>query len=588
MAKHQTTPAIRTGLDLESRAPAGDVVAKPGLVVKAKPQARRGAARHRGRVVKKYGTWADRWQSRITDWFAEHPEETRGWLASLFLHALILLFIGLTFWLPQTHIVSPFDVVVVDDLDQEAGREDGFEDGLNLVGAGLEAPAGDPLEKWNVAGGSALDAAANSEGAELGSLRSALDASALVVEDNDDEELEPVPAGSGNKKGKTVTGTVPGGGKGPGKEAGANVAGLLDGRGDEARARLVKKGGGTKETERAVQLGLDWLARHQQSDGSWSFQHGPDDPGYLVCPTGATGLALLAFLGAGNTHQKGRYSNEVSRGLNYLLRNLEETNQGGWLQGTGIATMYVQGICTTALCEAYTMSKDEKLRRPAQLAVDFIVNAQDPEGGGWRYRVPQAGDTSVVGWQVMALTSARIAELKIHPRVLPKVSGFLQRVQANGGGYYGYTHPGSVRNSTTAVGLLCRMYLGREQTNRGLIRGMKNLSNWGPNSWDMYYSYYGTMAMHHWGGAQWERWNNDMRKALVDSQEQEGDAAGSWPTDRSVHADTGGRLYTTCLSILTLEVYYRYLPIYKRPASVTDDPDGDLQKDERQAEQERE
>jgi hypothetical protein len=93
----------------------------------------------------------------------------------------------------------------------------------------------------------------------------------------------------------------------------------------------------------------------------------------------------------------------------------------------------------------------------------------------------------------------------------------------------------------------------------------------------MYYSYYGTMAMHHWGGAAWERWNNTMRTRLVDSQEQDGDAAGSWVTDRSVHSEMGGRLYTTCLSILTLEVYYRYLPLYRKQAAISDDPDGDLQ-----------
>ncbi len=522
-----------------------------------------------------YDSLAARARTWVADWFAKRPEETRSWLTSLALHAVILLIIGLTVWFPSSRSVPPFDVIVA---DLEAGSEMGFLDGHDLVGAGLEPPAGDPLEKWNAVGAAAMVAPADAGGFEIMHPRSSRDATATVIEADDDDDDEAPVAPTKKETGKAVRGAQrSAGGKGTAKELGANIAGILDGRGDEARAKLVKKGGGTKESERAVEMGLDWLARHQRSDGSWSFQHGPDDPGLLDCPTGATGLALLAFLGAGNTHQKGPYSNQVSRGLKFLVDHLEETDRGGWLQGTGLATMYVQGIGTMALCEAYTMSKDQSLRRPAQLAVDFIVNAQDPEGGGWRYRIPQAGDTSVVGWQLMALTSARIAELTVHPRVLPKVSGFLQRVQAEGGGMYGYTDPRSVRNSTTAVGILCRMYLGREQTNRGLIRGMKHLADWGPNPFDMYYSYYGTMAMHHWGGAPWERWNNTMRTHLVDSQEQDGDAAGSWVTDRSHHSEMGGRLYTTCLSILTLEVYYRYLPLYRKQAGVTDDPEGDLQ-----------
>jgi hypothetical protein len=103
-----------------------------------------------------------------------------------------------------------------------------------------------------------------------------------------------------------------------------------------------------------------------------------------------------------------------------------------------------------------------------------------------------------------------------------------------------------------------------------MIRGMTNLSTWGPQPLNMYYSYYATQAMHHWGGARWERWNPVMRDRLVDSQVKLGESAGSWATDESHGSHMGGRIYTTCLSILTLEVYYRYLPIYQRE-NVTED-----------------
>jgi hypothetical protein len=104
-----------------------------------------------------------------------------------------------------------------------------------------------------------------------------------------------------------------------------------------------------------------------------------------------------------------------------------------------------------------------------------------------------------------------------------------------------------------------------------MIRGMHRIAEWGPNPADMYYNYYATQAMHHWGGPKWERWNKVMRDLLVNRQEQEGDSAGSWPMDATHGVHLGGRLYTTCLSVMTLEVYYRFLPIYHRQA--LQDPD---------------
>lgn len=351
-----------------------------------------------------------------------------------------------------------------------------------------------------------------------------------------------------------------------GKERGADLTGILSGRTPEARPGLVKSGGGTKASEEAVELGLGWLARHQRSDGSWSFQHGPDDPGQLDCPTGATGLALLAFLGAGYTHTQGEYRAHVGRGLKFLVDHMEVGENGGWMQGTGQATMYVQAICAIALCEAHTLTKDAALRQPAQLAIKFIIKAQDPQSGGWRYRIPQQGDTSVVGWQMMALQSARIAELDVPAHVIDKANMFLRSVESEGGALYGYTNPNGVRPSTTAVGILCRMYLGRDAEHVSMKRGVKYLSGWGPNVADMYYSYYATQALHHWGGPMWNQWNPLMRDLLVNSQSHTGDSTGSWPTDRSHGAQAGGRLYTTCLSIMTLEVYYRHLSLYRKQA----------------------
>lgn len=522
---------------------------------------------------------ASRVHAWVSAWVAERADEGPSWLVSLVLHLgiLVLLFLCPIALSGDIHADRLGAILTRIEPGGDSALLDGtvFLDGRGTAddkpdeANGLHAFAGESRVEWNgldlMAAGAA--GAANVDRADRSTLPdlAANDLSPLAVVDFDrNRGLDDAGPKAGKSRGQASPAKVRKASSG--KEQLVNVEGLLGGREPGARAQLVKSAGGTKESERAVELGLDWLVRHQQADGSWSFQHGPDDPGTMECPMGATGLALLAFLGAGHTHQKGEYRSQVNMGLKYLVEHMEENNLGGWLRGTGLATMYVQGIGGIALCELCSMTKDPTLRRPAQLVIDFIVKAQDPEGGGWRYNIPQAGDTSVLGWQLMALQSARIAELNVPPLVFVKATRFLKSVEVDGGGMYGYNNPRTARPSTTAVALMCRMYLGRSQEHKGMIRGMNNLSKWGPDQSDMYYSYYATQAMHHWGEARWQKWNAVMRDQLVSSQAQSGDAAGSWMTDRSQHSHAGGRLYTTCLSIMTLEVYYRYLPIYRRPS----------------------
>lgn len=339
--------------------------------------------------------------------------------------------------------------------------------------------------------------------------------------------------------------------------------GDLAGRSQKARGAMLASQGGTAASELAVNSGLKWLARHQRPDGSWSFKHGADEPGTLDNPTGATGMALLAFLGGGHTHKSGDYERQVGAALNYLVSQMKVTGAGGDLRGAG-GTMYTQGICAIALCEAYALSKDKNLKQPTQLAINFIVNAQDPQGGGWRYQPGQKGDTSVVGWQIMALKSAKIAKLQIPNKTIGKATFFLNSVQTDNGAKYGYDAPGGPPG-TTSVGLLCRMYLGWTPKNAGLVKGVEYLGSVGPQPGNIYFDYYATQVLHHWGGEPWTKWNNVMREYLVTTQVKDGAASGSWKPAGGGHDETsGGRLYRTCMSIMTLEVYYRHLPLYQR------------------------
>ncbi len=344
------------------------------------------------------------------------------------------------------------------------------------------------------------------------------------------------------------------------------------GRGTGAKGKTLGAQGGNEASERAVKMGLLWLANHQKRNGSWSFKHGDDAPGSLAnCTTGATGLALLAFLGAGHTQRtmgrgQSEYRNIVKNGLDFLISQVKRGPDGGDLQGkvVGNEGMYAHAIATLALCEALAMTKDGKLKVHAQLAVDFIVNAQDKKGGGWRYKPKEAGDTTVTGWQLMALKSAKAAELKVPEDVVPRAKAFLDSAQVEGGSLYAYTPGGGPGTpAITAIGLLCRMYLGWTPEVPALGKGVEFLSEKEPSKSDLYYNYYATQVLHHWGGEPWTKWNEVMRDQLIKTQIQEGDAAGSWNPDDRHGAGPGGKLYQTALSVMTLEVYYRYMPMYR-------------------------
>jgi hypothetical protein len=350
-------------------------------------------------------------------------------------------------------------------------------------------------------------------------------------------------------------------------------SGELAGRSGAARTKLVTQGGGSSASERSVSGGLKWLAKYQQPDGKWSFHHGFDDPGTLdKCYTGATGLAVLAFLGAGHTHksEQAKYRSAVEKGLHYLVSQVKRQGTLGDLRGKVVSNegMYAHAIATLALCEAYGQTRDSDLKNAAQWTVNFIVAAQEQKGGGWRYSPGQPGDTTVTGWQLMALKSARNGRLKFPARTLVNANHFLDSMQTHDGSRYGYDARGE-SPPMTAIGLLCRMYLGWTHENAALQNGVEFLSKTGPSPNDIYYDYYATQVLHHWGGDEWKKWNEVLRDQLIETQVKRGDAAGSWKPTGDRGAPAGGRLYQTCLSVMTLEVYYRYLPLYQQDEKET-------------------
>lgn len=364
------------------------------------------------------------------------------------------------------------------------------------------------------------------------------------------------------------------------------VANEVDSRNAESKARLLQKYGGSAASEESVELAIQWIIKHQLKDGGWNFDHtiGPGkrsnlNPGNLVeARAGATALALLPLLGNGQTHLTGKYKNNVRRGLEYLMARGNPQSRGviSYMEPGG--TMYSHGLVSIVFAEAFAMTKDPMLAPFAQGCIWFIEEAQDPVGGGWRYEIQQPGDTSAVGWQVMAIKSAKLSGIEIKKRTYKLVDKFLNNVSVEYGAKYGYLDaPARVdkgRRAVTAIGLLCRMYLGWDRDHRGLETGVQWLSDdVGPDvnkdidRVDIYYNYYATQVMKQYGGEPWKKWNAKMRDYLVGTQDTKGAEAGSWIFQRRSHeVGKGGRLYCTAMACMTLEVYYRYLPLYTKKA----------------------
>ena len=479
-----------------------------------------------------------------------------SWMVSTLLHLTLMLAMAFLFF-PLPDAPRPFDLVLgedsgpaeeIDELDEldtvdiESLVEESLEDeAIELAEEEIE-----PME--NPEDESLVDALVDMSEPLINEV-SLLDNANPVVTDLGEEIFGPRQTKRSNEK--------------PVVAAGGGF-GL---RTAQSRMKQVLRDGGTEASEQAVARALKWLAKEQNNNGSWDLAAG--EAGVTTDGRGrfaATGLALLPFLGAGHTHKDGEYKYVVDRGLNYLIKEMKRDGNG--LDGLGRLTdgygnYYSHGLCTIAMCEAYAMTRDNRLRLPAQQLINEIVDAQHPAGGGWRYRRREPGDTSVLGWQLMALKSGKLAYLNVPDKTFQGASRFLDSVQTDYGSAYGYTSPGT-RSSTSAVGLLSRMYLGWDRDRKGIEKGVNRISKVGPDKDEIYFSYYATQILHHYGGPKWDKWNASMRDSLVNSQSRGGRDDGSWQLRASHHRS---RIYCTSMATMILEVYYRHLPLYGKQAA---------------------
>ncbi len=372
---------------------------------------------------------------------------------------------------------------------------------------------------------------------------------------------------------------------GIGGGAGGKFGGRFGGR------RNLRAGGAG--LEQALKDALEWLKAHQSLDGSWDCDGFSGNcgkigtttcggPGGATHDVGVTGLALLAFLGDGNTTTQGEYKEVVIRGIAWLKEQQDpDTGQIG--ERSGHNFIYDHALAALAICEAYYFSKSPLIKQTAQQAINYIVTARNPYSA-WRYDVPPVGDndTSVTGWMVFALASAKDAGLEAdYKSAFDGALSWIDEVTDPASGRVGYDSFGSLSSRTpgnehfprekgeamTAVGLLCRVFLGQKPDETPIMHKHAELLKSKPPLWDpegfgcdMYYWYYGTYAMYQIGKPYWPVWEKAMKPAVVDSQRRDGDEKGSWDPIGPWGYE-GGRVYSTALMTLCIEVYFRYAQV---------------------------
>lgn len=515
-------------------------------------------------------TWFERAKDFVLD-------EAPSWLASMVIHMVVLLLIALFFGHAMVDEMVG-DAPTFEARQVESGEEPEIER-FNMGDTPID-PAGLTLDTESLTlkeppGQAQQEAMYYSDdktfeqegGGTLAGLESGAGGLGINIKA---EGLGPVLRGAGGMEQ----------GKGEGLSFGRGGAGEgFGGRGQGSREALLGRYGGTKQTERAVAGALNWLARHQNPDGSWSVHRyrtrckdqSCTGQGNTEADAGGTAMGLLPFLGAGQTHRSpGPYKRQISKAVNWFI---SRQRPNGDLSAGTAHQMYSHGLAAIALCEAYGMTGDSHVGRAARSAVNFILKAQNAQGG-WRYTAnTNDSDTSVFAWEMMALKSATMAGISVDPMKVELARKWLDTVteggrDANFLGQFAYQRGRPPTPSMSAAALLIVQYTGAARNDPVIAGGLKYLQNNAPNleDRDTYYWYYATQVFHNVAGPEWDAWNRQMRRILIETQVRTGCATGSWDPDKptgDLWGPLGGRLMMTSLSALTLEIYYRYLPLYK-------------------------
>jgi hypothetical protein len=326
-----------------------------------------------------------------------------------------------------------------------------------------------------------------------------------------------------------------------------------------------------RASDACMRRALDWLARHRTKDGGWTAIRGGHDRRGAIAPEGEpafTALALLCYLCADHgPDEEGQYRDLVRDALALLMADV---GPSGLVNGR--YSGYHQGIVLLALSEGLARSeKNPPLRAAVERLVECMSNSQDPTGGGWRYSPKDAGDTSVTCWVLLGLKSAEHAGVPVPPSVWAGARRYVEAVSTSRPGYTEYMPSYSERRDAAfdslgmhATGLFLRVMFGESPAsprNQIAAKVCMQVPVAIKETMDRYAVYYAALAMYQVGGPLWRELNPQLRDGVVAAQRREsGCEDGCWSDDtRWMNQDL---VLSTCFATLTLETYYRYLPVH--------------------------
>ncbi len=310
-----------------------------------------------------------------------------------------------------------------------------------------------------------------------------------------------------------------------------------------------------RDVREMYERGLDYLTSAQGENGGFQGGH---------VGAGTTGMALMAFLASGEDPNFGKYSNQVKKCVRNIVASQDSTT--GYLG----SSMYHHGFGMLGLAEAYGTVDDRRywssgqrksIGKSLELAVRCAVTSQKKNPvGAWRYS-PDASDadTSVSGAVLVGLLAARNAGIEVPDSSIDRAIAYYKSMTSDNG-FVGYSggFGGGMGESTarTSISSLV-MAIARRQDLKVYQPTVENLTEniegGRADHYKEYGYYYQSQALFQGDMEAWAKFNKLLVERLKLSQADDGSFSGSF-----------GKPVGTSLSLLSLALNYRFLPIYER------------------------
>ena len=317
----------------------------------------------------------------------------------------------------------------------------------------------------------------------------------------------------------------------------------------------------TPETLKAIRAGLDYLARTQADDGAWR-----EGQGGQAYPVAMSSLACMALLANGNTPSRGRYSQNLQLGTEYLVKC--STKSGlitGSNQDSG-SPMHGHGFALMFLASVYGTETKESLRKSTFDAVvggvDLTAKGQSG-AGGWTY-IPGSGDEgSVTVTQVQALRAAHNAGFDVPRGTIENAVKYIERCSTPEGGIsYSLGSGGGPRLAISAAAV-ATLYNAGDYDSPVAKRCLDYVwqhfvatEQWSKGGGHDFYTHlYASQAFYMAGDEYWDKYFPAVREQLLNSQDK---SDGSW------QGDGIGKTYGTSIALVVLQLPYKFLPVYQR------------------------